>query len=149
MMINKQLAVIFFLLITSCYEINKNTTEIADLNTSCLKSNTWSTIKATYSIKEINTQKFKETAEAIKKLPLKTEILFLKNPDELIAISKDHYTIRYIYNPEISVSVLNGLSSELSNADRKRVRDRILNLLIDYQCSDGVKESRKMIDSEL
>jgi hypothetical protein len=134
-------------LLQSCYGINEKTSEISTLNTNCLSSNAWDEIKREYSADGITNPKLNEGLKEFENLPFTTEVFYFKNnPEELIAVSTDHYAIRYVYNPKISNQILDGLSLQLKDKEKKRIKKRIQTLLIQYQCEEGRIESLKAIE---
>jgi hypothetical protein len=72
-------------------------------------------------------------------------LYFNSTPKEIIAIDKDHYSVRYVFNPEISMNVLDGLSQKLSNSEKNRILNRVQEVILDYQCQEGKKESLKLM----
>lgn len=138
---------IIIFLLQSCYEVNKKTSEISTLNNICLAPNAWLEINKDYSTDYITNPKLIEVLDGFRNEPFTTEVLYFKNnPEELIAISTDHYGIRYVYNPKISDQILNGLSPQLNEMEKKRIHKRIQTLLMEYQCEKGQKESLKAIE---
>jgi hypothetical protein len=135
------------ILFQSCYEVNEKTSEISTLNTRCVDSNAWVEIGKDYSTDLITNPYLIEELNGFKKKPFTTEVLYFKaNPEELIAVSTDHYGIRYVYNPKISNQILNGLSPQLKDVEKKRIHKRIQTLLMKYQCEEGKVESLKAIE---
>lgn len=134
--------VLLALIFSSCYGVNKKTSEIGDLNTDCLDSNAWDNLILKHSVTNITDTLFIESLESLKNRTFKTDILFFEDyPKELIAVAEDHYSIRYVFNPKISSQVLDGLSSKLNESEKKRIRNRVQKLLMEYQCSKGKQES--------
>ncbi len=135
------------ILLQSCYGINEKTSGISTLNTNCLSSNAWDEIKKEYSTDDITNPKLIERLKRFENQPFTNEVLYFKNnPEELIAVSTDHYGIRYVYNPKISNQILNGLSPQLKDKEKKRIHKRIQTLLMKYQCEEGKAESLKAIE---
>lgn len=130
------------------YGINEKTSEIGNLHTECLENDTWVKINADYSVNKITDTLFFEGLEKIKLRTFKTEILYFEEPPkELIAIAEDHYSVRYVFNPKISRQSLDGLSMQLDNTEKKRIRDRVQKILMKYQCEEGRKESQQLVNS--
>lgn len=147
-----KLIYLFFvvILLHSCYEVNEKTSEISTLNTTCLAANAWDEIRKEHSTDLITNPKLIEELNRFKSKPFTTEVLYFKsNPEELIAVSTDHYRIRYVYNQKISNQILNGLSPQLNNKEKKRIQKRIQVLLLVYQCDKGKAESLREIKDEL
>lgn len=144
---------LILLLFLSCngdsYFINEKTSEIYDLNNRCLEDGAWDKILATYGYEDsiINDNvNFKVAVNRIKDKPFDTDILYFNDENqELIAISSDRYSIRYVYNPEVSSEILDGFSKELTQSQKKRIVERVMNLVMNYQCNDGKKESLELI----
>lgn len=137
------------LLLQSCYGVNEKTSEIYNLNTDCLSKEAWIEMNWRYSTTRITDSEWMEKLEDFKEYPFPVEILYFDDgPRELIGVGVDHYSVRYVYNPNISNHVLDGLSSDLSDAEKKRIGNRIQTLLMQYQCEEGKMESLRMIEEE-
>lgn len=137
------------ILLQSCYGINEKTSEISTLNTNCLSSNAWDEISREYSTDKIVSPKFIKKLEGFKNQTFSSEVLYFgKNPEELIGVDDELYSIRYVYNPKISNQILNGLSPQLKDIEKKRIRKRIQTLLMKYQCEKGKAESLKAIEDK-
>lgn len=135
--------------IGGCYGVNERTSEIGSLNTECLGKNAWTEIGRRHSTAGLTDSLFVEAIEELKRQPFKTEVLFFESsPKELIAVSDDHYSVRYVFNPAISDQVLDGLSAPLSPAEKKRIRNRVQELLMDYQCEEGKRKSQELMKTE-
>ena len=137
---------VIILLFQSCrYGINEKTSWICDLNTTCLNDDAWVKILQKYSTDSIKDNKLLEKLKDFKSLPFQTDVLYFRDePIELIGF--EYYGIRYIYNPKISNQILNGLSPQLNDKEKKRIHKRIQILLMEYQCEKGKKESLKAIE---
>lgn len=136
---------IIILLFQSCrYGINEKTSWICDLNTTCLEDNSWTLMMKEYSIDSIKDVKLLEKLQDFKSQPFQTNVLYFKDePTELIGF--EYYGIRYVYNSKISNQILNGLSPQLSDKEKKRIHKRIQTLLMKYQCKEGKAESKNTI----
>ncbi|MCD0468066.1 hypothetical protein [Flavobacterium sp. ENC] len=136
---------IIIVLFQSCrYGINEKTSWICDLNTTCLEDNSWTLIMKEYSIDSIKDVKLLEKLQDFKSQPFQTNVLYFKDePTELIGF--EYYGIRYVYNSKISNQILNGLSPQLSDKEKKRIHKRIQTLLMKYQCKEGKAESKNTI----
>jgi hypothetical protein len=66
-------------------------------------------------------------------------IYFEQGPKELIGV--DYSSIRYVFNPLISNQILDGLSPKLNEVEKKRIRNRVQNILMEFQCAEGKKEA--------
>ena len=136
-------------LLSSCYGVNEKTSEIFNLNTTCLSKETWGNINKEYSINTLTDSVWLEKTREFKDQSFPTEVLYLsEEPQELVGISTDHYSVRYLYNPQISDQILNGLSPQLNNEERKRIGVRVQRLLMQYQCEKGKQESLKLIERQ-
>ena len=135
--------------LTGChYGVNEKTTIIGSLVTNCLEDGAWNSIKNEYSSENIDDPLFLSKIEKFKSEPFETELLYFTNkPREIIAVSRDHYSIRYIFNPNISSQVLDGLSLKLTETDKKRIRNRVQKVLMNYQCDMGKKKAQDSIDN--
>jgi len=73
--------------------------------------------------------------EEFKSQPFENELIYFSHsPEEVIAISSDHYSIRYVYNPKISDQVLDGFSKSLNESEKDRILKRIESVLEKYGC---------------
>lgn len=115
------------------YGVNDKTTEIGYF----LEGTTLDTVKVR---KVINAYQLPENMDAewhrklseIKKLPFKTDVLYFEEePEELIAVNFPAHCIRYLYNPEISNDVIAGMSSMLDSANKERIKNRIIRVLVE------------------
>jgi hypothetical protein len=68
-------------------------------------------------------------------------LYFDNDPKEIIGC--DYYSVRAVYNPEINDEIVDGLSPQLKDDEQVRIRNRVQNALLKYQCSDGKSESQK------
>jgi hypothetical protein len=130
-----------------CYGVNQKTSVIESLNTNCLDENTWGNIISEHTISNITDSIYLNAVESIQNRTFNTDLLFFNDdPVEIIAVSEDRYFIRYVFNPLLSDQVLDGFSSELSEFEKRRVRNRVQSLLIKYQCPKGKKESLDLMN---
>lgn len=133
-------------LLQSCYGVNEKTSHISDLNTNCLSEEAWSDINNAYSINKVIDSVWLEKLKDFENQPFPTEVLyFSEKPQESVGIATDHYSVRYVYNPQISDEILDGLSRELHEKEVKRIGARIQTLLMQYQCEKGKQESLELI----
>lgn len=139
---------VIILLLQSCrYGINEKTSWICDLNTTCLNDDAWTKILQKYSTDSIKNPKLLEKLKDFKNQPFQTDVLYFKDePIELIGF--EYYGIRYAYNPKISNQILDGLSPQLNDIEKKRILKRIQTLLMQYQCEEGKVESLKVIEDK-
>ena len=62
---------------------------------------------------------------------------FKEDPVELIGLSREHYSVRYVYNSQISPNVLNGYATELNEKEKKRVISKVKKTFLPYKCDYG------------
>lgn len=128
--------------------VNERTSKISSIDNTCLDSDVWEFLSENYSLDSTTSSQFIHGAKLISKEPFSTEVYFFSDsPSELIAISKNHYLVRYVYNPKISSEVLNGFSQELNVKERKRIMRRLYSVLNKFQCDDGIKKSKEFINA--
>ena len=133
-------------LMFGCYGVNEKTTEIGMLSNDCMDENAWKEIAIEYSVEDIRDSLFLSKLNVIRNKAFETEIYFFSDPPkELIAISKDHYSIRYVFNPFLSNKVLSGLSSKLDEKEKIRITNRIQRVIMNYQCSEGKEISEGLM----
>lgn len=121
-------------LFTSCYGINKKSSEIASLNYDC-GTYEWNQILSDFSTSYFSNNITKQAVEDFKNMHFKVDLIYLEEPHEIIGVSEDHYTIRYIYNPIISDQILDGLSSQLTKSEKQRIKNRIARIIEEYGCN--------------
>jgi hypothetical protein len=133
---------------TGCYYgINKKTSEIGNLNTDCLASTAWAEILKEYSTKKIEDHRFIVQLNEFASFPFETELLYFDaQPREIIAVSKDHYSVRYVFNPVMDGQILDGLSEKLNEKAKRRVRNRVQEALMKYQCEEGKKKAVELLN---
>ena len=127
---------LFFIGLNSCssWFVNEKTSEIGDLDTGFLNKDVWNEIIENYSTVDIKDSIFRKKLKDFKNRPFETEVLYFdEDPKELIGISDDHYSVRYVFNPKLSTQILDRLSSKLSESEKKRITNRIPVLLIKHQ----------------
>jgi hypothetical protein len=131
----------FFL---SCNPVNSRTSQIGNINAYCLSENAWTEILKANSIENIKDSTFKEGLEFVKNHFIRPEyiIYFQTEPKEIVGC--DYYSIRVAYNPKVSSYALDGLSSELNDKEQVRIRNRVLELILNYECEKG---KQKIIES--
>lgn len=127
-------SILLFFILTACYGINERTSSIRNLNYNC-KNCDWDKLFKEHSIEQNSDPKFKQIIDDFKSQPFENELIYFNNsPEEVIAISSDHYSIRYVYNPKISDQVLDGFSTLLDDVEKDRILKRIENVLEKYGC---------------
>jgi hypothetical protein len=136
--------ILILLILASCYGENEKTSRISYLNTNCISSNAWDDIKEKYSTESMVDSVWLKAVHAFEEKPFPTTVLYFKeNPEELIGV--EYSSVRYVYNPKIKDQVLDGLSSDLSDKEQKRIRNRVQNILMEYQCEAGKKEALELM----
>lgn len=131
------------LLLAACYGVNSETSEIGSMSPTCLDSLAWTKLCQTYAIDSIKDSSLLSKLADVKNHFIQPKyILYFKDePEEIIGC--DWYSIRVVYNKKIADQTLDGLDPLLGNAEQKRVRNRVLQALMDYQCEAGKKETLK------
>src|SRR5690242_2260297 len=133
------LGVALLVFLTGCKDrfSNKRTSRIYDLNVECVRDSAWTFLRNNYPVENVDDEKFLSALADFKPLQnvFSVEIFYFKEgPQELIAVSSEHDCVRYVYNPQISKNILNGLSPALSKKNKERVGKRIQDILKRYQC---------------
>ena len=133
----KIISILSISLLTGCYGVNSETSEIGNINSVCLPKNAWTEIQKKNSTDKITDSTFMEGLKYVKNHFLKPEyiIYFQSEPKEIVGC--DYYSIRVVYNPEIADFGLDGLSPQLSDKEQTRIRNRVLNLVKEYACEEG------------
>ena len=118
--------------LNSClYGINDKTSEIGTINWVC----NWTQLESKYSATHLEDSLFISKLPEFKLMPFPTKVLYFgSHPKELIGISKEHYQIRYVYNPQIADQVLSGLSPQLSEAEKQRIQNRMDSIFKAFGC---------------
>lgn len=139
------------LIFQSCYYgVNEKTSAICSLETDCLYYQAWNQLETKHSTNEISDSILLEKLDEFKILPFEVYIFYFKDsPEELIAVSTDHFVIRYVYNKKISDNILDGLSPKLKDDEKKRIRARIQNILMEHQCEAGRTKSLNLLNSDI
>lgn len=133
----KILLALLLFMISSCYGINERTSAIANINYACDNAD-WDKMQTDHSIATIEESSFKSKIRAFNTMPFETELFYFnESPKEIIAISTDHYQIRYIYNPNLSSMVLDGYSTKLDQKEVDRISKRIHAMLEKYGCEEN------------
>jgi hypothetical protein len=141
---------LFIAIISSgCYGVNSETSEIGTLGPSCLDSLAWTKICQQNSIDSIKDPELLRKLEDVKNHFIKPEyILYFKDePEEIIGC--DWYSVRVVYNKRISYHTLDGLSPQLGNDEQKRIRNRVLQELMKYQCQEGQLETLREMEKDV
>ena len=134
------------LLLASCYGVNAETSEIGNTYYTCRDENAWKEISSQYSINQINDSVFKEGLKYVENHFLKPDyiIYFKDEPKEIIGISNN--IIRVAFNPKIFDGPIDGLTPSLSDREQVRIRNRVLKLLLKYECPKGKNQLLKAMD---
>jgi hypothetical protein len=135
--INRIIFIFSILILTSCYGINSETSQIGDINSICLSKNAWTEIQSENSVDKITDSTFLNGLKYIKNHFIKPDyiIYFQSEPKEIVGC--DYYSIRVVYNPKIANFGLDGLSPQLSDKEQIRIRNRVLTLIRKYTCDEG------------
>ena len=134
------------LILMGCYGVNKKTSAISLLNTTCFSEEEWLDMKKMYNTDSIKDSILLEKIRDIKNEPFPSDILYFKDsPNELIGVN--YSCIRYVYNPLISDQILDGLSPQLTIKEKKRIVSRVQSLIMGYQCEKGKLESLEFINA--
>jgi mRNA-degrading endonuclease YafQ of YafQ-DinJ toxin-antitoxin module len=137
------------IILSGCYRVNSETSEIGSMSPSCLDSLAWTKICQQNSIDSIKDSELLTKLEDVKNHFIKPEyILYFKDePEEIIGC--DWYSIRVVYNKKIANQTLDGLDPLLGNDELKRIRNRVLKEIIKHQCKEGQLETLKEIEKEV
>lgn len=139
--------VTFPLLLTSCYGVNEQTSQIGDYYFMCRKGDAWSEICKQHSPNDIKDSIFLDGLTQVENhfLSPKYILYFDDSPREIIGC--DDYSVRVAFSPEICDYTVDGLSQELSDAEQIRIRNRVLTLLKPYECPEGQENFQKLLDA--
>lgn len=145
----KAIYLFIVIILSGCYGLNSETSEIGTMSPSCLDSLAWTKVCQQYSIDSIKDPELLRKMEDLKNHFIKPKyILYFKDePEELIGC--DWYSVRVVYNKKIANQTLDGLSHQLGNDEQKRIRNRVLNEIMKYQCKEGQLETLKEMEKEV
>jgi hypothetical protein len=150
-MSNKMKNHLYFLIIilTGCYGVNSETSEIASMSPTCLDSLAWDKICKEHSIDSIKDPLLLSKVEEIRNHFIKPDYIlyFKETPEELIGCN--WYSIRVAYNKNISDHTVDGLSQSLGNKEQRRIRDRVYKELMKYQCDKGRNQMMKEMEEDV
>ena len=126
-------------IMVGCYGVNSETSQIGDINSTCQSNMAWEKIVKEYSTDKIKDSSFIEGLKDVQNHFLKPDYIlyFESGPQEIIGC--DWYSVRVAYNPKIFASSINGLTPALSDKEQVRIRNRVLKLLYQYECTEGKK----------
>jgi hypothetical protein len=133
-------------IMSSCYYgVNEKTSQIAWLNNICQSNYAFDTIVAKNPVCKIKDSLFLNALVNFKDVTFPVSLIYLnQEPKEIIGF--DYYSIRYVFNPKIDSTMnLDGLSPKLNDSEKKRIRNRVQKLIMEYQCDVGKKESEKLM----
>ena len=121
--------------------VNKKTSHICHLNIECISDSDFTKIKEKYSVNSIKDTDFKNRLAFFNNSIFSNNVLYFKDsPSELIGVDSDYHSIRYVYNPNICDSVVDGLSIELEESEKKRLKKRIQKVYYEYEYEKGKKK---------
>lgn len=145
---NKLLILTIFItaLLTSCYGVNEKTSEIGSMAPECLSKGAWEDAMKKYSVENITDSVFLEGLKEVENHFLRPDYIlyFDEEPKEIVGC--DWYSIRVAFNPKITYYSVDGLSSELSDKEQIRIRNRVFKVLMEYQCEEGKIAMRKAMN---
>lgn len=129
------IGVIFYFSITDIffgtYYVNKKSTKIGYIKLAENEKFVIDSILKQHTFLDDMDQDWKLSYKEMSSLPIQVEILYFSdNPEELIGVNFENKCIRYVYNPELHWSILNGLAKELNEDEKKRISSRIKNLAV-------------------
>jgi hypothetical protein len=131
---------------SSCYYgVNEKTSQIGWVDNTCQSKFAWDSILAKNPIGNIKDSLFLNALDNFKNVPYPVSLVYLsQEPKEIIGVT--YSSVRYVFNPKIdSTMILDGLSAELKESEKKRILKRVQKLLMEYQCEEGKKESEKLV----
>lgn len=132
------------LLLNRCfYGVNKETSEIGILNSTCLDDSAWENLTSKYSIQLIEDSIFSKGLIDVRNHFIKPAYILYFNEEPKEIIGCDYYSVRVVYNPSLSEMVLSGLSPSLSDDEQIRIRNRVQQALTEFQCEKGKLESKE------
>jgi len=135
---------LFTALLTSCYEVNRETSEIGSMAPECLSEDAWKDAMKKYPTEKITDSVFLEGLKQVQNHFIKPDYIlyFDQEPKEIIGC--DWYSVRVAFNPKIfDFASVCGLSGELSDKEQIRIRNRVFKVLMEYQCEEGKAAMRK------
>ena len=142
----KILIVSISLLIACSYGVNESTSEIAYINNKCIAKNAWDSIISIHSVDKIKDSIFFKALVDFKDVSFPVSLIYLsQEPKEIIGVT--YSSVRYVFNPKIdSTMILDGHSIVLKEEQKKRIRNRVQKLLMEYQCEAGKKEAIELMN---
>jgi hypothetical protein len=138
------LNIILFFFVGCNYGINDKTTQISYINNTCFEEHAWDSIIADYPTSRIKDSLFLQALTDFKNVSFPVSVIYFEQePRELIGF--DYSSLRYVFNPALSRQILDGLSPELKEKEKKRIRNRVQTVIMKYQCEDGKKQSLELM----
>lgn len=128
--INNLIFLIPMILLIGCYGVNKKRSHIGDVELYDTSKDIWEIALENNSIELCRDSTLLDGLPKFKEMPFSCDFLiFCEEPREIVAVSKNHYFVRYVFNPVLSNKVLDGLSKELNESDKQRILDRVTETL--------------------
>ena len=143
----KKILIVSISILTACgYGVNESTSEIANLSDRCLSKNAWDSIISIHSVDKIKDSIFLKALVDFKDVSFPVSLIYLsQEPKEIIGV--DYSSVRYVFNPKIDITmILDGNSASLKKEQKKRIRNRVQKLLMEYQCEIGKKEAIELMN---
>ncbi|MCU0438185.1 MAG: hypothetical protein MUC49_09725 [Raineya sp.] len=138
------------IMLSSCYGVNERTSHIGALSSFCLPDSIEYFLQKEYSVNTLRDQKWIDKCNSFRNKPFPSIVIYFnESPKELVGIAQNFHTVRYVYNPNIRNQILDGLDSDLSDKEKKRILKRVQLALIKYQCEKGKEQSINYIKNEL
>ncbi len=103
----------------------------------CLSETAWQDAMKKYSTEKITDSVFLEGLKEVQNHLVKPNYIlyFDEEPKEIVGC--DWYSIRVAFNPNITYYSVDGLTTALSDKEQVRIRNRVFEVLMEYQCEDG------------
>ena len=137
--------IVLFSSLSGCYYgVNSKTSEIGDLNDTCLEKGAWDKLTDKYCVDSTTPKEFTSAVYAVKGHFIHPEYILFFKEEPMEVVGCDYYSVRAVYNPKLSKEVLNGLSPKLSDSEQVRIRNRVQKALMEYQCDKGKKKSQEL-----
>ncbi|MFM2387578.1 MAG: hypothetical protein RL660_2335 [Bacteroidota bacterium] len=139
----KTLIPLVTMFLIGCYGVNSETSQIGNINSSCLTKNAWKEMQNEYAIEKITDSTFQEGLKHVENHFIKPAyvIYFQDEPKEIVGF--DATAIRVVYNPKIAAFGVDGLSPQLSDKEQIRIRNRVLEVIREYACEEGKEAMTK------
>ena len=139
-------ASIFLLVMNGCYYgVNKETSEIANLDISCLDTTAWSSLCNKYNTNNIKDTSLLQGLQYVKEHFIEPTYVLYFDQEPIEIVGCDYYSIRVVFKPNYKNQALDGLSPQLTDQEQVRIRNRILKILMEYQCSEGKIKTEELM----